>query len=113
MKNSKMIIIQKKRVFIDKIKYLKAERYLSTIHYDDGQIEVFSISLKKMEEILCDFGLYRISHSMIIDLNIFKSFIPNKRYHFLTTDMQEIKVSRAKWKEFKRIIYQMTTDFNA
>ncbi len=60
-----------KKINLNKVLYLEADINYTTLYFEDGSKEVFSYTLKKFEQLLCDRESF---------IRVHKSFIVNRIY---------------------------------
>ena len=90
---------------IENIVYIECDAYLSTIHLNGAdKPETFSILLKDIEKKVIGYGFYRINRNTIVNLKYYNCLINGNRRCFISRNGKELKVSRRKWCNLKKIM---------
>jgi len=103
----KTIVLKEKgkarQFFIENIVYVECDKYVSTVHLNNGEEqESFAILLKEIEKEVNGYGFCRINRNTIVNLKYFKSFVAGQKRCFVTRNGIEMKISRRKWCVFKQ-----------
>ena len=109
IQKGKTIILKSSRkvrqISIENIVYISCDSYLISIHFfNQKKPEIFSKSLKEIEEELSDFHFLRINRKELINMKYFKSYYNNNGESREVTLLNNItlSVSRRKWAVIKK-----------
>lgn len=87
-------------VIVDQIVYCQADEDYTQIFLKDGSRKVVTKSIKEFEEILMNYGFFRVHHSFLINKSYIKKYTKGEGGTITTDYGHEIPVSRRKKPEF-------------
>ncbi len=104
-KNKTIILKSSKKVrqiSIENITYISCDSYLISIHlFNQQKPEIFSTSLKEIENELSYFHFLRINRNELINMKYFKSYHDNGSRNIILSTGSILSVSRRQWLKIK------------
>jgi len=98
-----------RQIFVENIVYISCDSYLVTLSLvNQKSPEIFSSSLKYLENQLDSFHFFRINRSQIINLKYFKYCHFDGSRKIKLTNGEDLVVSRRNWTAIKRLLNLVT-----